>query len=223
MSSSHYRILKRHKINLTIPPLSLKSCLELKESIKWSKRDGKRRFHVGTIFCTKQLLPPANEVWGKVIFSEACVKNSVHGGGRAWPGARVLPGGRAWPGGCMACTPPRLIPRDTVGQWAGGTHPTGMHSCSFCEHERYLLSAWIILLTWFGKMPCGNDLVLSYGICLVLKCAIRQFLVETFKIFEVQRNSVNDGNSMCIVNLVFALFISFNSEVHNLPLVKFVR
>ena len=26
------------------------------------------------------LLPPANEVWGKVIFSEACVKNSVHGG-----------------------------------------------------------------------------------------------------------------------------------------------
>ena len=27
------------------------------------------------------LLPPANEVWGKVIFSEACVKNSIHGGG----------------------------------------------------------------------------------------------------------------------------------------------
>ena len=26
-------------------------------------------------------LPPANEFWGKVIFSEACVKNSVHGEG----------------------------------------------------------------------------------------------------------------------------------------------
>ena len=26
-------------------------------------------------------LPPANEVWGKVIFSVACVKNSVHRGG----------------------------------------------------------------------------------------------------------------------------------------------
>ena len=25
-------------------------------------------------------LPPANEVWGKVIFSVACVKNSVHRG-----------------------------------------------------------------------------------------------------------------------------------------------
>ena len=32
------------------------------------------------------LLPTANEVWGKVIFSEARVKNSVHGGGgsAAW-------------------------------------------------------------------------------------------------------------------------------------------
>ena len=72
-------------------------------------------------------------------------------------------------------------------------------------------------------MPRGNDLVLSYGICLVLKCIIRQFLVETFKIFEVQRNSVNDWNSMCIVNSVLVLFVSFNSEVHNLPLVIFVR
>ena len=26
-------------------------------------------------------LPPANEVWGKVTFSVACVKNSIHGGG----------------------------------------------------------------------------------------------------------------------------------------------
>ena len=32
------------------------------------------------------LLPPANEVWGKVIFSEACVKNSVHRGGSTWAG-----------------------------------------------------------------------------------------------------------------------------------------
>ena len=35
-------------------------------------------------------LPPANKVWGKVIFSQACVKNSVH---RGVPG----PGGRAVP------------------------------------------------------------------------------------------------------------------------------
>ena len=30
---------------------------------------------------TDTFLPPANEVWGKVIFSEACVNNSVHRGG----------------------------------------------------------------------------------------------------------------------------------------------
>ena len=30
--------------------------------------------------------------WGKVIFSEACVKNSVHGGGRAWQGACMVGG-----------------------------------------------------------------------------------------------------------------------------------
>ena len=41
------------------------------------------------------LLPPANEVWGKVIFSEACVKNSVHRGeylGRSSPGPGTPPG-----------------------------------------------------------------------------------------------------------------------------------
>ena len=54
------------------------------------------------------LLPPANEVWGKVIFSVACVKNSVHKGG-------LLPGR-----GCMV--PGVGLP--------GGMHPTGMHSSS---------------------------------------------------------------------------------------------
>ena len=35
-------------------------------------------------FTSYLLLPPANEVWGKVIFSEACVKNSLHRG-RCYP------------------------------------------------------------------------------------------------------------------------------------------
>ena len=43
------------------------------------------------------LLPPANEVWGKVIFSEAFVKNSLHGGGPR--GACVVGGRHAWWGG----------------------------------------------------------------------------------------------------------------------------
>ena len=56
-------------------------------------------------------LPPANEVWGKVIFSVARVKNSVHGGGG---GVRLQ---------CMLVYPGRY------GQQAGGMHPTGMQSC----------------------------------------------------------------------------------------------
>ena len=52
--------------------------------------------------------------WGKIIFSEACVKNSfyrgggVHGrGGHVWRGACMAggcawPGGHAWVGVCMA-------------------------------------------------------------------------------------------------------------------------
>ena len=42
--------------------------------------------------------------WAKVIFSEACVKNSVHGGGRGWwwclvPGVSKFSGGVLVPGG----------------------------------------------------------------------------------------------------------------------------
>ena len=51
-----------------------------------------------------KFLPPANEVWCKVIFSVACVKNSVHGRGNTWAG-----------------TPPpgRYIPPRQVPPWAG--------------------------------------------------------------------------------------------------------
>ena len=34
--------------------------------------------------------------WGKVIFSEACVKNSVNSGGRALRGRACVAGGCAW-------------------------------------------------------------------------------------------------------------------------------
>ena len=66
------------------------------------------------------LLPPANEVWGKVIFSEACAKNSVHGGA-TWagthPGTRyTFPPGPGTPPLVGPGTPPgtRYIPQDQV-------------------------------------------------------------------------------------------------------------
>ena len=83
-----------------------------------------------------------NEVLAKVIFSQACVKNSVHGGGSSkflggvlqifgrgvlqfflGGSSRFFWGGRSpvfWRGGG---SPPEY------GQRSAGTHPTGMHSC----------------------------------------------------------------------------------------------
>ena len=76
------------------------------------------------------LLPPANEVWGKVIFSQACVKNSVRGG--AWSGGCLLPGARSRGGpGSQPREKLRGIrsrPTPKGGNWGGsgpGPHPRG--------------------------------------------------------------------------------------------------
>ena len=65
-----------------------------------------------------EFLPPANEIWGKVIFSVACVKNSVHGGG----GSASVHAGIPHPLGAVHA--------GRYGQQTGGMHPTGMQSCS---------------------------------------------------------------------------------------------
>ena len=104
-------------------------------------------------------LPPENEVWGKIIFSEAYVKNSVHQWGSTLAGippgsgtplwARYTPIGTS-PGTRYTPlagthtpqdqappvdtppwpgTPPGAMHAGRYGQQAAGTHPTGMHSC----------------------------------------------------------------------------------------------
>ena len=55
------------------------------------------------------------------MFSQACVKNSVHG---------VGVGEVFWPIACWD-TPPDTPPKMTTA--ADGTHPTGMHSCLHVE------------------------------------------------------------------------------------------
>ena len=67
-------------------------------------------------------LPPANEVWGKLIFSEACVKNSVHKGGRG--GVCGIPACIA--GGIPACL---------AGIQGGGWYPS-MPCRSLGPHPR---------------------------------------------------------------------------------------
>ena len=62
---------------------------------------------------SSECLPPANEVCEGYVFTGVCQSFCSRGGA------------------CVAChaRPLSLILRDTVGKWAGGTHPTGMHSC----------------------------------------------------------------------------------------------
>ena len=82
------------------------------------------------------LLPPANEVWGKVIFLPLSV--NLFTGGSAWPLGGLVPG-CAWPWGvpgpkgCLVWgdlvlgVPGGDLPWTAIA--AGTTHPTGMHSC----------------------------------------------------------------------------------------------
>ena len=73
----------------------------------------------------RKLLPPANEVLGKVMFLHLCV--ILFTGGSASREGGLHPGEVCIQGGLVR--PPS--PSDTTGygQRAGGTHPTGMHSC----------------------------------------------------------------------------------------------
>ena len=110
----------------------------------------------------KELLPPANEVWSKVMFVNLSVSHSVHGGG-----GRCLPLGPGMGRECLPLGPgvvhspghPRghIAPGHThlldthptyphtpghppveMAIEAGGTHPTGMLSCSTCMYLKRL-------------------------------------------------------------------------------------
>ena len=77
---------------------------------------------------------------GEVGHGHAC-REACMGRGCVWRGGMHSrgsmcgqEGGHAWQGACMGRgvhathAPPQTL-RDMVGQCAGGTHPTGMHSC----------------------------------------------------------------------------------------------
>ena len=107
------------------------------------------------------LLPPANEVCEGYVFTGVCLSTWgghawfylgghawFYSGGHAWfylgGHAWFYSGGAAWfysggmhgfsGGACMVFS----VFSDTMryGQWAGCTHPTGMHSCYFVQFPR---------------------------------------------------------------------------------------
>ena len=103
-------------------------------------------------------LPTAYQVWGKVLFSQACVNHCVHSGGgglstgviclegNVCSGGVVCPGGVCAQGGGVSSGVSHFSQRGWVspifqkmgdppireyGQCAVGTYPTGMHPCLF--------------------------------------------------------------------------------------------
>ena len=112
-------------------------------SLKQPKRNDNTRCintHIkgGKVFLVLSYLPPAYEVCGKVMFLHASVILSTWGAcmPRTPPCAMHAP----LPPACPppphmppTCTPPATHaparPLSRYGQWAGGTHPTGMHPC----------------------------------------------------------------------------------------------
>ena len=97
--------------------------------------------------CTILLLP-TSEVWGKVIFSVACVKNSVLGGSQPHCMLGYLPGTRHPPGTRppnketpLARRPPgKEDPRD--GQYASLIKICNMNPWTSKQGERNLIFCW---------------------------------------------------------------------------------
>ena len=99
------------------------------------------------------ILPPANEVWGKVIFSQASVCPQEGGGWQTPPRETPLqadapPGRHPSPG---------QTPLQETATEAGGTHPTGMHSFS----EVFRLYQVSVIDVHCNIMGVGVELVCS--------------------------------------------------------------
>ena len=82
------------------------------------------------------------------MFSQWCVKNSVHGAGDVWQGGVCGGGGvHGREGACVA---------GETATAADGTHPTGMHSCFYRPQRSWdkviFSQASVILLTGRGGL-----------------------------------------------------------------------
>ena len=103
--------------------------------------------------------------FAKVMFSQTSGSGGAHPPGQTPPAQRML-GYTPLPNACWD-TPP-LMDTTGCGQQAGGTHPTGMHSCllilTYGNYKRRLLCSCTYLITILRC--CGMHLseVLGYQI-----------------------------------------------------------
>ena len=119
--------LKSSKINFRALNFNFSKHFFLTSQYYLPKCSGHLAQHFFPCLPTPLYLPPANEVWDKVIFLHPSVILFTGRRVSAPLHAGVHP---------QADTPllGRYPPLDTTGygQKAGGTHPTGMHTCYLC-------------------------------------------------------------------------------------------
>ena len=140
-----HSLTDRHLKNITFPKLCR---IRTGFSAKWNNYSKMEYFWDYTPKFDI-LLPPAIEVWGKVMFLNLSV--SITSYDRPFDCPIICTGiyyrpQRSWAkvmflqasdilltgGGGGLPRPPRKETPPVYGQWAAGTHPTGMHSCSQC-------------------------------------------------------------------------------------------
>ena len=112
---------------------------------------------------TSRLLPPANEVWGKVIFLHLFVILFTGGGmPQCMLGYHPPPP----PGPCTT------TPRDQAPPRAGGTHPAGMQSC--CELNYSLQT---LKTSYFSSNLSSIVKTLS----VIMFCIFQKLLIEFYR------------------------------------------
>ena len=97
----------------------------------------------------KVFVTARNSSFGKEMFSQACVKNSVPRGVCVYIPTFLLaiapPLGRHPLPPRQTHPPPRQTPRTMgYGQQAGGTHPTGMHSCHSFNSQHIHVDVFLV-------------------------------------------------------------------------------
>ena len=118
--------------------------------------------------CRVWLLPPANEVWGKVICLQVCV----------CPQGGVCSRGGAW------WTPP---PTATA---AGGTHPTGMNEFFNCACSRnFAAQKWISVDIAF-PIHLKIKLILGFKLKVHFQHANIEFSQDTVICFLFSNSSI---------------------------------
>ena len=106
------------------------------------------------VYCCCSLLP-ANEIWGKVIFSVVCVKNSVHRGGvpgQIHPPGRYTPE-QVHPRPLGRYTPWQVHPPGRYTPWAGTPPPPGaVHAGRYGQQagDTHPTECILVIILWLG-------------------------------------------------------------------------